>query len=72
MSKDKTILGKLLVEDGAITEEQLDKALEVQRTRGGLLGIILITLGYIDDRILVQYLYKQAMSLSGTERWIKK
>lgn len=72
MPEEKTILGKLLVEDRAITEEQLDKALEVQHTRGGLLGIILIALGYIDDKTLVKYLYKQAMAIAGTDRWIKK
>lgn len=62
---DKTILGKLLVDDGIITEEQLEESLKMQRERGGLLGIILIKLGYIDDKILVQCLYKQAQAISG-------
>jgi hypothetical protein len=36
----KPLLGEILLEKKEITREQLDKALEVQKTEGGLIGII--------------------------------
>lgn len=42
-------IGDMLVKEGIITEEQLSKALEVQKSKSsGKLGEILLELGYID------------------------
>ncbi|MFH0975220.1 MAG: hypothetical protein V1874_05495 [Spirochaetota bacterium] len=56
----KPLLGQMLLEAGEITQEQLDKALEVQKEEGGLIGIILINLGFINEQTLVKYLASQA------------
>lgn len=56
----KPLLGEMLLEDGAITREQLNKALEVQKKEGGLMGIILVNLGFIPEKTLVKYLALQA------------
>lgn len=42
-------LGSTLVRSGAITEHQLNRALEVQQSEGELLGRILVQLGYCDE-----------------------
>ncbi len=58
--------GELLVEDGVITDEQLDTALAMQRSRRdqkNLLGVILIRLGYIDMDTLIKYLEIQTEML---------
>ena len=56
----KPLLGEMLLENGEITREQLDKALEVQKKEGGLMGIILVNLGFIPEKTLVKYLALQA------------
>ncbi len=56
----KPLLGEMLVEAGEITQEQLDKALGIQKDEGGLIGIILVNLGYINEQTLVKYLASQA------------
>src|SRR5262245_52839198 len=45
-------LGEILVEDGKLTEPQLQKALKAQLIFGGHLGTSLIELGYIDEDTL--------------------
>jgi len=52
-------LGEILVNNAAITEEQLQRALDFQRREGGLLGEILVKLGYIGEREIVQALTTQ-------------
>lgn len=54
-------LGELLVEAGVITEEQIAKALEQQKTEyaGQKLGNVLIDMGYITDRQIVTALCDQ-------------
>ena len=42
-------VGELLLERQLITQEQLDKALEVQLKEGGLLGQILVKMGFVTD-----------------------
>jgi type IV pilus assembly protein PilB len=42
-------LGDILIEDGAITPEQLQEALKVQKQEGGALGRILQEMGYISE-----------------------
>jgi type IV pilus assembly protein PilB len=52
-------LGQLLVENHLITEEQLQKALELQSREGGRLGSNLIKLGYLTEEKLVSFLSQQ-------------
>jgi type IV pilus assembly protein PilB len=46
-------LGKMLVKAGKINEEQLNKALELQKSTNGKLGEILVRIGAIEDENLV-------------------
>ena len=52
-------IGKFLLDDGIITEEQLQHALEVQKKEPGKLGSILIRLGYANEEGVAQALSKQ-------------
>ncbi|MCS7181946.1 MAG: type IV-A pilus assembly ATPase PilB [Thermoanaerobaculum sp.] len=52
-------LGELLVKAGIITQAQLEKALEEQRSRGGKLGEILQKLGYVREEDIVECLSHQ-------------
>jgi len=52
-------LGDLLVERRLITPGQLEEALKVQEQRGGLLGQILVTLGYATEEAVAQALTAQ-------------
>ncbi|MEW6408979.1 MAG: type IV-A pilus assembly ATPase PilB [Nitrospirota bacterium] len=49
----------MLVSANLITEEQLKKALELQKKEGGRLGSNLIKLGFIDEEKLANFLGKQ-------------
>ncbi|MDD5270283.1 MAG: hypothetical protein PHE80_03735 [Candidatus Omnitrophica bacterium] len=49
----KTI-GQLLLEKGVIKQAQLDEALKVQKEKGGLLGQILASLGYVTEEQIAQ------------------
>src|SRR3989338_4214487 len=51
--------GELLLEKGIINQEQLDKALKIQRERGGLIGQILVMLGYAKEEEIAQALTVQ-------------
>ncbi len=63
----KPLLGELLVEDGVITQDQLNQALSIQKKEGGLIGIILMNLGFIDEPTLVKYLAIQAERVIKSE-----
>ncbi len=53
-------LGEMLVNSGRLTEEQLSKALEVQKAEGGKLGKVLLRLGYIkSENTITEFLAKQ-------------
>src|SRR5438552_3304659 len=52
-------LGRLLVERGVITQEQLDTALSVQRKEGGMLGEILTSSGWVTPLSIAAALAKQ-------------
>jgi type IV pilus assembly protein PilB len=52
-------LGAMLVSSGLITDEQLKKALSVQRNEGGRLGSILVKLGLVQEDKLMTFLSKQ-------------
>ncbi|ODS23335.1 MSHA biogenesis protein MshE [Candidatus Endobugula sertula] len=55
----KIRVGDLLVEEGVISNEQLEYALKKQTISGGKLGKTLITLGFVDESILLNILSKQ-------------
>jgi hypothetical protein len=55
-------LGEILMEHGIINQKQLTKALEVQTSKGGLLGIILVEMGYLKPKMLADYLESQKYS----------
>jgi len=61
-------LGQLLINSNLITEEQLKKAMELQKKEGSRLGANLIKLGFLSEDDLVSFLSKQygvpAISLS--------
>ena len=52
-------LGQILLEQGLISEEQLERALEEHRNTPKSLGRVLIDLGYIKERDLVRALAEQ-------------
>jgi hypothetical protein len=52
-------LGRVLVERGVITDEQLDTALAVQRREGGMLGEILTSRGWVTSLSIAAALAKQ-------------
>ena len=63
----KVLLGEMLLENGEVTRQQLDEALEIQKKEGGLLGIILVNLGFINEQSLVKYLAIQAERVVKSE-----
>lgn len=52
-------LGQLLVNNNIVTEEQLEQALELQKKEGGRIGSNLISLGFLTDETLVEFLSRQ-------------
>ncbi len=52
-------LGELLIQEGIIDEEQLNRALEEQRTSGERVGAVLIKLGLITEESLVDFIARQ-------------
>ncbi len=59
MGRKKIRIGDILVAAGAITEEQLQEALEYQKENGGKLGSVLVELGFISNEILITLLTQQ-------------
>ncbi|WP_375751521.1 GspE/PulE family protein [Vibrio sp. HN007] len=57
--KLKKRLGDLLVEEGIITEEQVESALQAQRQSGRKLGATLIQLGFLSEHQLLDFLSQQ-------------
>jgi MSHA biogenesis protein MshE len=55
----KLRVGDLLVEEKIITNEQLDYALKEQKISGSKLGKTLVTLGFVDESVLLSTLSKQ-------------
>jgi len=53
------LLGDLLVERGIIGEDQLEKALKIQKEKGGLIGQILVALGFAKEEEIAQALTVQ-------------
>ena len=52
-------LGDLLIERNIINERQLEKALAVQKERGGLIGELLVELGFAKEEDIAQSLTAQ-------------
>ncbi|HIJ66558.1 MAG TPA: hypothetical protein HPP77_11480, partial [Candidatus Hydrogenedentes bacterium] len=57
-SDSRKLLGDILVEEGALTQEQADAAFAEQAETGGFLGQVLIEMGYIDQASLTAFLAK--------------
>ncbi|MCK9417748.1 MAG: Flp pilus assembly complex ATPase component TadA [Nitrospirae bacterium] len=55
----KKRIGELLVAGGLIKEEQLERALDEQKKRGGKVGEILVDLGFINEHNLATFLARQ-------------
>ena len=52
-------IGDLLVREGMISKEQLDKALQEQRQNGTRIGYNLVKLGFVQELELTKMLAKQ-------------
>lgn len=52
-------LGELLLDRGIINQAQLDQALNVQKNKGGLIGEILVELGFVKEDDIAQSLTAQ-------------
>jgi type IV pilus assembly protein PilB len=52
-------LGEVLLEKGVINRSQLDKAIEFQKGRGGLIGEILLEMDYVKEEDIAQALTAQ-------------
>ena len=52
-------LGELLLEKGIISQAQLDKAMKIQKDKGGLIGQIFVMLGYVKEEEIAQVLTVQ-------------
>ena len=55
----KMRLGEMLVDEGIITPEQLQEALQEQKTKGGRLEMILITRGYVTQDVIMAFVGTQ-------------
>ena len=47
-------LGELLLEKGVLKKEGLEKAIKIKKEKGGLLGTILVALGYATEEQIAQ------------------
>jgi len=52
-------IGELLLQEGLIDLEQLNKALEEQQHTGERIGTVLIKLGFITEEVLVEFIARQ-------------
>lgn len=59
MEKSKKRLGEILLDDGILTRESLEEALNHQKLEGGMIGQILVKMGYISEDNLIAALGKQ-------------
>lgn len=57
--KQKKKLGEMLVESGVISQEELQRALDEQKTKLKRLGDILLELGYVSSDAIIQALAEQ-------------
>ncbi|MBU1006304.1 MAG: Flp pilus assembly complex ATPase component TadA [Candidatus Omnitrophica bacterium] len=59
MKKSKDKLGQILLKEKIITEEELEKALDVQKKEHSKLGDVLVNLGLVSEKDIVVALAKQ-------------
>lgn len=52
-------LGEMLVSAELVTKEQLEQALQMQKKRGGRLGSNLVSLGFVEEEELTEFLSEQ-------------
>ncbi|RKY26780.1 MAG: type II secretion system protein GspE, partial [Candidatus Omnitrophota bacterium] len=52
-------LGELLIEKGLINRTQLQEALKVQKERGGLIGEVMVSLGFAKEEDIAHVLSLQ-------------
>ena len=52
-------LGEILIERGQLTQEELERALEIQQERGEKIGRVLVDLGFVAQRDVLQALSQQ-------------
>ena len=64
------LLGEVLIQKGVITKQILDNALEVQQHEGGLIGMILLSGGYISEKNLIDALAVQLKDSAESPRSI--
>ncbi|MCP4653373.1 MAG: hypothetical protein GY858_08350 [Candidatus Omnitrophica bacterium] len=57
--KTSKLLGDILVEKSIITKTQLDEALEIQGEKGGLIGEVIVNLGFAKEEEIAQCLAHQ-------------
>jgi len=57
--REKVRIGDLLVQNGIVTEEQLQQALKKQKQTGLKLGRVLIDLGFLEENIFLEFLSSQ-------------
>ena len=62
-------LGQLLIDAGKLTQEQLDEALQKQRSSGTRLGQALVELGFVTEEDLIQVLGEQ---MGVPHVWLRK
>ncbi|SVB95523.1 uncharacterized protein METZ01_LOCUS248377, partial [marine metagenome] len=55
----KKTLGQILLQAGKIDEEQLQKALDIQKEKDVYLGVIFRELGFMDEQELNKYISQQ-------------
>jgi len=58
--KYKQRLGELLIEAGLVTQTQVDMGLREQKKRGGLIGDILVQLGFLGPEVVADFLARDA------------
>ena len=59
MDEEKDRLGKMLVDAGLLTEEQLKMGIDFQKSVGGKLGAVITKLGFIEDQTLTNFIARQ-------------
>lgn len=57
--RKKLRLGDVLINDGALTQEQLSKALELQKTQNKRLGVLLVDEGFVAEDVIARALSRQ-------------
>ncbi len=59
MENERVKLGDILVQQGVVSAEQLEKAIQEQKRTGAKLGQALVALGYVDEQRLLEILAQQ-------------